>query len=72
MKKQGRPTIDRSCYTIDPREAVRQRAAAKPTHRRPDQKPAKRRTKRVVGDHYARASYRGAVHRLCADAGVTQ
>ncbi len=33
-------------YIFDPREAVKQRAAAKPTHRRPGQKPDRRRTRR--------------------------
>jgi integrase len=59
-------------YLFDPREAISQRAAAADTHRRQKQRPTPRRTKRRVQDHYTTASYRRAIHRLCAAAGVPQ
>lgn len=57
-------------HLFTPGEAVAQRAAAKPTHRREGQKPGKRKTARTLGDSYDTHSYRKAVCRLCKRAGV--
>lgn len=63
----GRAT---DAYLFDPREAVRERAASAPTHRRPNQIENPRMTGRVVGDHYTADSYRRAIERACEAAGV--
>ncbi len=67
-----RPFLQRdlSAYLFDPQEAVAERAADAPSHRRPDQQPTRRRTDRVVGEHYTTESYRRAIERACAAAGV--
>lgn len=61
---------DLGAYLFNPREAIAERAAAAPTHRRPGQPQAARRTDRVVGDHFTVASYRRAVDRGCKAAGI--
>jgi integrase len=59
--------LDAFCF--DPREAVKQRAAECPTHRRkPNTSP--RRTRRTLGDHYTKDAYARAIHRACKAAGV--
>lgn len=67
-----RPYLQRDigAYLFSPRHAIAERAAAAPTHRRPDQKPTARHTTRMVGDRYDVTSYRRAIERGCEAAGV--
>lgn len=65
----GRPT---DAYLFDPREAVADRAAKASTHRRRNQRPNKRRTKRRVGDHYDTRGYAQAIAYACERAGVAR
>lgn len=57
-------------YIFSPREAEVERHAKAATHRRGDQKPNKKVTARIVGEHYSRDSYRRAVTRACKAAGI--
>ena len=59
-------------YLFSPRDAVAEKAAQAPTHRRPDQKPNLRQTSRWVGDCYTIASYRSAIKRACKKAKVPE
>ena len=59
-----------SAHVFSPREAVKQRAADKPNHRRPGAKPTPRETKRKVGTAYDTHTYRRAIARLCRQAEI--
>ena len=57
-------------YLFSPREAETQRHAQAVIHRRANQKPNSRKTRRQLGDHYTANSYRQAIHRACDKAEV--
>jgi integrase len=57
-------------FVFSPRRVLAWHSAKCETHRRPDQKPNPKRTRRVVGDCYTVASYRRCVQRLCEAVGV--
>jgi len=58
-------------YLFDPRDSERERHAACKGHRRPDQIPNEKKTKRTIGNHYTADSYRRAIERGCKKAGIT-
>lgn len=58
-----KPDVD--AYLFDPRDAIRERASKAPTHRRADQKPNPRKSKRVVRARYDHDGYRIAIVRGC-------
>jgi len=55
---------------FSPREAVAEHHAKASTHRRSDQKPSPRKTRRTLGDAYTPGSYRKAIERACKQADV--
>ena len=55
---------------FSPAEAEQERAAKASAHRRADQQPTPRKTKRVIGETYTTASYRRAIERGCRKAEV--
>jgi len=57
-------------YLFRPGDAIAERAAAAPTHRRPDQKPGDRKTARRLLERYTPASYRHAIRNACEKAGL--
>ncbi len=57
-----RPDSD---YLFSPREAEAERHAECETHRRPNQKPSTKKTKRQVGDHYDHTGLNRAIARVC-------
>ena len=57
-------------YLFSPRDAEAERHDSAQTHRRSNQKRSPKKTERVVGEHYTTASYRMAIERACAKAGV--
>ena len=54
-------------YLFSPKRAQDWRHAQCKTRRRDNQKPSRRKTKRVIGDHYTRCSYRRCVQRACEE-----
>ena len=61
---------DLAAHLFSPLDAVAERAARYPTHRRPDQVANPRKTSRRVRDNYDADGYRKAVQRACKLAGV--
>lgn len=61
---------DLNAYLFDPRDARTDLHEDAKVHRRADQKPSPRKTKRKVGDHYTSNSYRRAIHRACKVADI--
>jgi integrase len=55
-------------YIFSPADAITERHATAKTHRRPNQAPNTRRTRRRLGDHYTVASYRRAIWYACEQA----
>ncbi|MCI0675765.1 MAG: site-specific integrase [Phycisphaerales bacterium] len=55
-------------FLFSPLEAQRERAAQTDVHRRPSQKPTRRKTDRAVGACYTVESYRRAIARACDEA----
>jgi len=55
---------------FSPKEAQAWRNQGASTHRRPDQKPTPTKTDREVGDAYTVGSYRRALTRASAEAGI--
>ena len=64
----GERPVDACLFS--PRAGEQERHARAETHRRPDQKPNRRKTSREVGDHYRTDTYRAAIERGCDYAGV--
>ncbi|MAE65623.1 MAG: recombinase XerD [Phycisphaeraceae bacterium] len=63
----GRPV---GVYLFSPAEAEHDRRSQGEGQRRPNQAPTRRKTARVIGDHYTPHSYRQAISRACKLAGV--
>jgi site-specific recombinase XerD len=61
---------DPAAFIFQPRETLAAFNAACKVHRRPNQKPNKKATKRKVRDHYDVDAYRRAIARACKKAGV--
>ncbi len=61
---------DFDAYLFDPRDARTELHKDTSVPRRPNQKPSPRKTKRLVGNHYTRDSYRRAIHRACDVANI--
>lgn len=63
-------------FMFSPREAIRERIDTRDEEekknkpRRANQKPNRKKTERVMGDHYTTASYNRAVQRACVAAGI--
>ncbi len=57
-------------HLFSPREAEQERHGKATGHRRANQRPNPRETRRTVGEHYTTASYRQAVERACKKAGI--
>lgn len=57
-------------HMFSARESVADLASRHGTHRRPDQRPSPRKTRRIVRDHFDRNGYRRAVERGCKKAGI--
>ncbi len=57
-------------FLFSPREAEAERRARAETHRRPNQKPTKRKTDRRLGETYTPVAYRRAIERACEAADV--
>lgn len=55
---------------FSPKDAIRERSATKPTHRREDQADNPRKTDRVVRDAYDTDSYRRVIQRVCGNLGI--
>ena len=63
-----KPNLEAALFS--PRDAIAERAAEAPTHRRPGQAQRTPKTPRTVRDCYDRNSYRRAIARACDQAGV--
>jgi len=61
---------DSNAPLFDPREAVAQRYAMCPTHRRVNQKPNERMTDRTLNDRYSTEGYGKALRVACRKAGI--
>jgi integrase len=57
-------------YLFSPLQSVKRKYAAAPNHRRKSQIPNKKKSARVIREHYDTGSYRRAVARACDKAGV--
>ena len=66
-----KPFLDRglTTYMFSPREAVAERHAQAPTHRRPNQPDNPKKTDRSVQNHYTKDSFAVAIGRGCDAAG---
>lgn len=68
IEKHLKPNL--AAYLFSPKEAEAHRYAQAKIHRRPDQKPNKRKTTRKLGDCYDVSAYRRAIARACETAFV--
>ncbi len=59
-------------YLFPATDGTLPRIEASHCHRRPDQKPNKKKGERVVGPCYTVASYRRSIHRLCDEYDITK